>query len=198
MAKARKSALRVVRSAAPNYELRVELKHIKPVIWRRIIVAGSIRLHELHAVLLLAMGWQGGHLHEFIFGDTRYGEPDDLGLTDDPPMLDETRITLAKALAGLSSFAYLYDFGDGWEHRIKIEQVLTPDPELRCPVCLGGRNACPPEDVGGVPGYASFLEAIGDPSHEEHDDFLEWCGGSFDPTAFDIALTNQRLSQIKF
>ena len=60
------------------------------------------------------------------------------------------------------------------------------------------QNACPPEDVGGAPGYADFLAAISDPAHEEHDHFLKWCGGSFDPAAFDIVLANQRLSEVKF
>lgn len=73
-----------------------------------------------------------------------------------------------------------------------------PDPDMRRPLCLDEQNACPPEDVGGVPGYADFLEAIGDPTHEEHDHFLEWCGGNFDPIAFDLALTNQQLSEVKF
>ena len=47
-----------------------------------------------------------------------------------------------------------------WQHRIKVEKALVPDPDMRRPLCLGGQNACPPEDVGGVPGYADFLEAI--------------------------------------
>jgi hypothetical protein len=80
---------------------------------------------------------------------------------------------------------------------VKIEKVLPPDPELRLPLCLAGRNACPPEDVGGGPGYLEFLEAINDPSHEEHQQMLEWCVGSFDPDAFDLDAVNQRLSEIR-
>jgi hypothetical protein len=149
-------------------------------------------------VLQLAMDWEGGHLHEFVFGETNYGEPNDFGFQSDPPMLNEARVTLAKALGGLKSFTYIYDYGDNWQHRIKVEKALVPDPDMRRPLCLDGQNACPPEDVGGVPGYAGFLEAIADPTHEEHDHFLEWCGGSFDPAAFDLVLANQRLSEVKF
>ncbi len=173
------------------------MRYIKPAVWRRIIVPGSIRLGKLHVVLLLAMGWQGGHLHEFVFGDTNYGEPDDFGFQSDPPLLNEARVTLTKALGALKSFTYLYDYGDNWQHRIKVEKTLVPDPDIRQPLCLDGQNACPPEDVGGVPGYAHFLEAIGDPTHEDHDHFLEWCGGSFDPATFDLVVANQRLSEIK-
>lgn len=72
-----------------------------------------------------------------------------------------------------------------------------PSPELRHPICLDGANACPPEDVGG-PGYADFVEVISDSAHEEHQHLLDWCGGSFDPTAFDLVLVNQRLSEIQF
>ncbi|WP_429327351.1 plasmid pRiA4b ORF-3 family protein [Paraburkholderia atlantica] len=96
--------MRLVKAPVPDYVLRVELKYIKPAIWRRIIVPGSIRLGKLHVVLQLAMGWEGGHLHEFVFGETNYGEPDDFGFQSDPPMLNEARVTLAKALGGLKSF----------------------------------------------------------------------------------------------
>ncbi|KVV10226.1 plasmid pRiA4b ORF-3 family protein [Burkholderia ubonensis] len=198
MVQPRKPAVRLVKAPVPDYVLRVELKYIKPAIWRRIIVPGSIRLGKLHVVLQLAMGWEGGHLHEFVFGETNYGEPDDFGFQSDPPMLNEARVTLAKALGGLKSFTYVYDYGDNWQHRIKVEKALVPDPDMRRPLCLDGQNACPPEDVGGVPGYADFLEAITDPTHEEHDHFLEWCGGSFDSAAFDLVLANQRLSEVKF
>ena len=63
---------------------------------------------------------------------------------------------------------------------------------------LSQRRACPPEDVGVSPGYIDFLEAIHDPAHEEHQDMLDWCGGQFDPTAFNPSDTNALLSEIKF
>lgn len=77
------------------------------------------------------------------------------------------------------------------------EQLLPPDPALKHPLCLAGANACPPEDVGGPPGYLDFLEVISDPSHEEHDDMHRWYGGQFDPTAFDLDEVNETLRQIK-
>jgi Plasmid pRiA4b ORF-3-like protein len=43
-----------------------------------------------------------------------------------------------------------------------------------------------PEDVGGPPGYAEFLAAIADPTHEEHEYMLTWCGGAFDPDIPDV------------
>ncbi|GHD81102.1 plasmid pRiA4b ORF-3 family protein [Vogesella fluminis] len=196
MAQARKPALRVVRSPAPVYQLHIELRYTDPVIWRRLLVPGSVKLSKLHAILQLAMGWEGGHLHEFVIGETSYGEPDP-DFPSDLPVEDEKKVTLAKALGVKKTFTYLYDYGDDWQHRVKVEKVLPPDLDLPYPICLDGSNACPPEDVGGVPGYYEFLEAINDPTHEEHQAMLEWCGGSFDPATFDLDEVNQRLSEVK-
>ena len=192
---ATRTALRVVKAPAPVFQLRIDLLHLKPAIWRRILVPGSIKLPKLHVVLLQTMGWMGGHLHEFIIGHRNYGVPDPD--YPEPSVEREDRVTLAGALGGLKTFIYLYDFGDGWEHRVKVEKVLPPNPDLKSPVCLDGANACPPEDVGGQPGYIDFLDAIRDPSHEDHHNMLEWSGGHFDPTAFSVADTNSFLSDIK-
>ena len=199
--KVRKSAgprtvLRAVKRAAPIYQLRIELKYVTPAVWRRVAVPGSIKLATLHLVLQETMGWLGGHLHEFVIADTHYGVPDP-DWPDNPPLARDDRATLAAALGALKSFTYLYDFGDGWEHKVKVEKILAPDPHLKLPFCLDGANACPPEDVGGPPGYANFLEAIADPKHEEHADMLEWCGGSFDRAAFNALDVNHRLADIK-
>jgi Plasmid pRiA4b ORF-3-like protein len=55
------------------------------------------------------MGWDGGHMHEFMFGDTNYGVPD-RDFRRDSPMLNEARVTLTKALGALKSFTYIYDW----------------------------------------------------------------------------------------
>ncbi|HEX6094660.1 MAG TPA: plasmid pRiA4b ORF-3 family protein [Dongiaceae bacterium] len=196
MALGRKAPLRAVKAAAPLYQLRIELLHIKPPIWRRLLVPGAVKLHRLHAMLLWTMGWSGGHLHEFMFGEDHYGQPDpdfDMG----PPLQREDRVSLAAALGARKSFLYLYDFGDGWEHRVTVEKILPAVPGLQLPQCLGGANACPPEDVGGPPGYADFLQAIADPAHEEHEAMLRWCGGAFDPAAFDADHVNAILARLK-
>lgn len=196
MAPARKAPLRAVPAKAPIYQLRIELRYVKPTVWRQLLVPASIKLHQLHGALLWTMGWAGGHLHEFVVGHDHYGEPDPN--FDTPPAVQrEDRITLAAALGARKSFVYLYDFGDGWEHRVSVEKILLPDPALKLPLCVAGANACPPEDVGGPPGYEEFLEAINDPAHEEHDTMLQWCGGAFDPTAFHLDHINESLQQFK-
>jgi len=193
---ARKAPVRVVKTDTPIYQLRIELLDLEPAIWRQVLVPASIRLHKLHVVLLWTMGWAGGHLHEFIIGYDRYGEPDPN--YDTPPLIQrDDRATLAAALGGRKAFTYLYDYGDGWEHGVSVEKILPPNPAMKSPQCLDGANACPPEDVGGPPGYVEFLQAISDPKHDEHQDLLEWCGGSFDPIAFRLEDVNDRLRQIK-
>lgn len=196
MAVARKAPLRAVKAAAPIYELHVELLDLEPAIWRRILVPASIKLSKLHVTLLWTMGWAGGHLHEFVIGHDHYGIPDPD--YDTPPLIQrEDRVMLGVALGARNAFTYLYDYGDGWEHRVTVEQILAPDPGLKSPRCLDGAHACPPEDVGGPPGYIEFLQAISDPKHDEHAAMLEWCGGSFDPAAFRLDDINDRLRQIK-
>ncbi len=196
MATTRKTPLRAVHTAPGIYQLRIELLDVEPAIWRRFLVPAAIKLPKLHVVLLWTMGWGGGHLHEFVIGHNHYGVPDpDF---DTPPLVQrEDRVTLATALGTRKYFTYLYDFGDGWEHRVTVEKILPPDSGLKSPICLDGANACPPEDVGGPPGYADFLQAINDPAHEEHDTMLKWCGGSFDPSDFRLDDINATLGQIK-
>lgn len=82
---------------------------------------------------------------------------------------------------------YLYDFGDSWEHSVEYEGLHDKKPSQKYPVCIGGERACPPEDVGSIPGYYRFLEIISDPTHEEHDSMLTWVGWKYDPEKFDSA-----------
>jgi hypothetical protein len=90
-------------------------------------------------------------------------------------------------------FEYQYDFGDGWRHEVLFEGCLRAERGKRCPVCLEGVRACPPEDVGGVWGYADFLEAIQNPDHEDREGLLAWAGGQFDPEAFDPVKATKRM-----
>ena|SRR5262244_1656767 len=191
-------ARRVAKLTALQYQLRIELKHVEPLVWRRVLVPENVTLARLHAILLGAMGWGGGHLHEFRIARCRYGIPDEEGWPDDDPLFDERRYRLKGLVeSGARRFTYFYDFGDGWEHTIKVEDIVMPQSDGRPIRCIAGENACPPEDVGGPDGYAGFLTAIHDPAHEEHASMLSWAGGSFDPHAFNVADANERLATIK-
>ena len=181
---------RVLRSI---YQLKVKLKGIQPPIWRRLQVASSDNLEDLHIALQIVMGWMNCHMHEFRKGKVRYGVPDE----DFPDSIrDEINFRLHQVMdKEKDKLIYEYDFGDGWEHEVVLEKVLPFEPGVELPVCLKGNRACPPEDVGGVPGYEMFLEAISDSSHPEHDDMLEWFGGDFDAEHFDLAEANGLLRE---
>jgi len=165
--------------------------------WQRVLVPSSIRLSTLHVVLLQSMGWDGGRLHEFEFADARYGIRD-LDWPDDL-LIDESRVTLNKALGGGVVFTWIYDFGDHWTHKIKVARVdvLPAALKLQSPMCMAGARACPPEDVGGPPGYEAFPQAIADPNHPEHGDMTEWIGDSFDPAALNLRAVQGRLHALK-
>jgi hypothetical protein len=175
------------------YQLKVTLDDSKPPIWRRILFPGNFTLYNLHEILQIVMGWEDYHLHMFNINDQIYGDPED-DEDGDLGTKNETRYRLDRlGLHEKSKFSYEYDFGDSWDHAILVEKILPPENGVHYPVCVQGKRACPPEDVGGVWGYQDFLEAIADPEHEEHDEYLAWIGGDFDPEAFDLDEVNEAL-----
>jgi hypothetical protein len=180
-------------AAAQNvYQLKITLKGMRPPIWRRVQVKSSTTLSQLHLAIQAAMGWWNCHLHQFLIDGIDYGEP---SLDYDWDLQDETRVKLSQVVRGeKSKFFYTYDFGDSWEHEILVEKVLLRDSKVTYPRCMTGKRACPPEDCGGTWGYAEFLEAIQDSAHPEHDELLEWIGGSFDAEACPLGEINQRLA----
>ncbi len=165
--------------------LKVTLDDVKPAVQRRLEVPLTIRLDRLHFVLQAALGWTDSHLYEIKAGGVGWGMPDpDFG--DGP--LDARKARLVDVLedVGTKTLKYLYDFGDGWEHTIKVERVTEAVPGIAYPVLLDARGRCPPEDVGGPWGYDEFLEALADPDHESHADMKVWAGRNYDPKVVDV------------
>jgi hypothetical protein len=180
--------------------LRIELLDVAPLVWRRVLVSNQSMLASLHNYLQWVMGWMDTHAHEFQVG-VGIVAPDwwihEVGLDSDTSNYrDERRVSVATVAGELGiggEMEYRYDMGDGWRHRIVIE---SPPPhwsniDLPLPTCLAGENACPPDDVGGPPGYALFLEILGDREHEQHEDMIRWIGGVFDPKGFDLNRLNR-------
>jgi len=181
------------------YEFEITLLEIKPRIWRRFAVWNNDSLMVLHDIIQMVMGWKDCHLHEFSIGDWTYASRDpDFDDLDERETRDERKSYLRDVLGGEGfRFRYRYDMGDNWQHGLEVMKVHTPEKDVRYPVCLAGERACPPEDVGGIWGYANMLEAVADPKHEEHEQYVEWIGGSFDPGAFDLKEVNQMLRGIR-
>jgi hypothetical protein len=182
---------------APIYQIKVSLRGAKPPIWRRLQVPADISLARLHTVIQVAFGWHGGHLHVF---ETPYGEfgtgDADLGHQAEEP------VTLEQVAAAVKSkIRYTYDLGDDWQHDIVVEKVLDRDETAAYPRCTGGRRAAPPDDCGGVWGYADLVETLNDPAHPEHEGMLEWLGlddaAEFDPDSFDAETVTRSLSTLR-
>jgi hypothetical protein len=179
------------------FQLRIELDEVTPAVWRRLLVPGGVRLAKLHLILQAAMGWTNSHLHAFTIDGERYGMKfDDDFLDEDLDLLDERAVTVIRALGAQNAVAYEYDFGDGWDHTVVVEARYTLPYGLKHAVCLDGANACPPEDCGGSGSYEDLLVALADPGHEDHAELLEWIGGPFDPTAFDLVAANVALQHV--
>lgn len=177
------------------WQLKITLADSKPPIWRRIQVPGSISLYKLHVIIQIAMPWSNSHLYEFRVGDVDYGDPSP---EDERTVKSARRLRLSQAApTPKAKIGYVYDFGDNWEHAIVVEKILAPEPGVHYPVCLKGVRAAPPDDCGGIWGYADFVAAIQDPEHAEHDELLEWIGGEWDPVEFDLDGTNAELHQMK-
>jgi Plasmid pRiA4b ORF-3-like protein len=182
-------------TAASIAHLKIKLDDVEPAVVRRVEVPLAIRLDRLHQVLQAALGWTDSHLYELRARDIGWGVPDpDFG--DGP--LDARKARLLDVLedVGVRSLKYLYDFGDGWEHTVRIERVTEAVAGIVYPRLIDATGRCPPEDVGGPWGYREFLEAIADPDHEEHAERLEWVGGHFDPSDAGVDTLAQAVNHL--
>ena len=181
--------------------IHVELQEIEPRIWRRLVVPINFSLAHLHHIIQAAFGWQDAHLHQFDIGGLRFGDAEFMEAERidhaEPRMFEAAAVKLGdfsfREGEGLE-FSYVYDFGDHWVHRVRLEEQLVINPAPKKAECIEGARACPPEDVGGPHGYAKFLRILLDPADHERDEqksLKVWSGGKFHPTTFDLARTNK-------
>ena len=168
------------------YRLKVSLRHISPMIWRRLLVPSELTLYGLHRSVQIALGWEDYHLHAFRVHGRRYGTEwtGQRHYVDHGEENGERReLTLADLSLRLrQKLIYEYDFGDFWEHEIRVEG--REEAKKPYPVCIGGGRAGPPEDVGRLDGYDRLLERLEDVRLDrlygtyrlisENDDEEEW------------------------
>lgn len=184
--------------------LKITLEGSDPAIWRRVEVHNGLFLDDLHEVIQCVFLWNESHLYRFVVPpqgpitrrrlvdaqrfDCGYGDFDDgeENLAQD--------VLIGDVLdAGQSRLVYEYDFGDGWLHLVEVEQRVEGGDPDQIPVCLAGEQAAPIDDIGGIGGYYDWLEALKDPTHEDHEDALEYLGKDFAHRTFDLAESNRRL-----
>lgn len=184
------------------YGIHVQLSGLDPLVWRRLEVRTTVSFWELHCAIQDVMPWEDRHLHEFRFPAGDAGSA--IGLPDPEMFVDVEILPSWETLLEdwfptvPSACTYIYDFGDDWIHRITIERKMPASKGTRYPRCTGGEGRCPPEDVGGIPGFLGFREAMADPRHPDHSMYRGWIGAVWKPTPFDPASVkfsspNQRL-----
>jgi hypothetical protein len=177
------------------FQIQIALKDFKPKIWRRILIPSDVLLSDFHMIIQISMGWTNSHLHQFIKNRTYYSMrmvEDDLW--EDMGSVDYEKMKISDLLKKEEEkIVYEYDFGDSWEHDIILEKILPIDTDLKYPICLTGKMNCPPEDCGGVWGYAGMLKVLKDPNHEEYESYMEWLDEDFDPEYFNKNEVNEML-----
>jgi len=131
------------------YQLRIVLRGISPLIWRRLLVRGDTTLAQLHLMLQLSFEWSNEHLHHFhIFGKD-YGSDG----------ADTRHITLnAFDFQKGERFRYVYNYYAHWQCDIRLEETVPCDPRRFYPVCIGGQRPAPPEHVHDARTYLELLD----------------------------------------
>jgi len=189
-----------------GYVVHVTLDRVKPPIWRRLLVASDLNLSQLHMVLQTAMGWTLSHLHGFEVWSVQQHRFVDSGLLSWHDVEQDGRSGPCEADVQLSQvltkagekMLYLYDFGNNWAHRVRLEKTVNWVNGAPLARCLAGKRACPPEDCGGPSGFALFLRQAAQ-NHKGGTDAPEdsewgWEFDQFDPEEFDMAQVNQNLA----
>jgi len=187
----RKNDMRILR-------LRLEIEKLAPAVWRTIDIASDIKLPDLHRVIQAVLGWRGEYPACFVSASGTYP------VGDWPEPGDDASDKMLEDMCEGSARGFYYDYEpyDPWRVRIHVESDRLPGPgeELHS-VCLDGERAAPPDGVGGHEGYADFLRMLEDPDidedeEDELEDMLEWAGGDFDPSHFDLEAANRRLKAL--
>lgn len=195
--------LRAAPADVRGFRVRLDLLGAKPPVWRRLDLPGDLTLPQVHDVVQAAMGWTDSHLHRFRTGSgvrsPYFVTSFDIDEGDDGLLEDEVRLDQLLAAKG-DSLWYDYDFGDGWDHVLTVENVLEEPPSTAC--CIGGRMACPPEDCGGIGGYeelAAWVRGGYDKTllpevFDNGADARQWLPMDWHPDHFDVNESNLALT----
>lgn len=157
------------------------------------MVPGSVSFFDLNHIIQIAMGWTNSHLFEFRYDRYLIGYVSDEFEQDDN-LIDASDVILGETITSVpDKLLYIYDLGDYWQHEVLVEAFLLKEAKTRYPVCTDGARKCPPEDCGSIAGFHNMLIALKDKTHPEHQEYLEWLGGSYDPKHFDLNVINAEL-----
>jgi hypothetical protein len=185
----------------PSYIIHISITFSDPLIWRRVQVPGRFNLSQLHEVIQKAMGWADGYVHQFLIGKISYEPTMKTNIPiRESKRFDEYKYQLHTLEEGMQfMFSYIYGAGEGWEHVLHLEEVVTPARELKHAILLAGEGACPPEEeVSDIHEYQQLLVAHETPGHKQENVLRERTGRpDFDPYDFDLDGAKSRVSQIQ-
>ncbi len=179
-------------------EMYIELEPTEPRVWRRFLVPGSLSMYQLHEIIQVTMGWMNSHLSMFRASGLVIAEPSPEDDWHDVKFMDARKTKIASIFKNPGdSLVYEYDFGDSWEHNLRFERIVGEDEVMfDVPRCIGGENACPPEDCGSFPGFDRLKEIISDPENEEFEAMIYWLDSlypNYDPKEFSLGAVNKIL-----
>lgn len=163
----------------PSLQFCIELLESNPKVWRRIVVPYEYTFYKFHLAIQGAFGWENYHLFQFsengFLDKVSYAELAE-DINNDPEYIQKNaKRAKIKLVFNLNEeFIYIYDFGIKWSHQIVYEKIL--DEEIERPYCIDGGGACPPEDCGGLEGYARIIEILNTPEHLEKESQVQWLG----------------------
>ncbi len=183
---------------APDYRLLLSVCFSDPLIWRRLLVPGTLTLADLHRIIQISLGWCDSDAHRFLVGKIFY-QPRPLTAGQEGAIgYDEAAASLHQLEEGMQFiFTYLYDGGQGWEIELTLEEVIRPPTSGGCPIALAGDRGCPPESIGDIHHYQALLAGLDQDQLDRDTARLSLPGApDFAVTACDIFAINQRLAHL--
>lgn len=185
-----------------NFQFHIQIKNIsRPPVWRRVVVPAGFSFDHFHHVIQVAFGWANSHLYQFKKNSFDFNNPITIDYGEDmydEGFRDSSNLKLTEIFPKFKRYLYEYDFGDGWEHIIKLEAVL--EINSRRARLIDGKGSCPPEDCGGPSGYQLLKKSLADQNHPEHFEYKEWLGMDdedwFDPKYFPLEVVKKQVARI--
>ena len=172
------------------YQLKISIKGAKPPIWRRVLIEDDLTYRGVHYIIQNIFEWNNSHLFEFVSSTRRYTDLDDDFMDSIGESVD--KFTIGDDLKEIGDkIEYIYDFGDHWEHEVKLEDILEKKEHESYPKCIKGKGEGPLENIGGIWAYNEMLKAYKAGDKERLEEFcLE---DDFELFEFDIDEVNARL-----
>jgi hypothetical protein len=183
-----------------EFHIRVKLNNAPVNIWRELVVPSNITLEMLAYVLIDAMGWRHEHLYQYhtkngvCFLNSRelkHRNDSFFAFMSRVRYKNSEKTSLEQVIQPKGErLKFEYDFGDSWTHDLWVkgtrDYASNEEPVIKL---LKAHGECPPEDCGGVWGYAELLE-LNKKKRKTADDKerLEWYDipKGFDPESCDL------------